>query len=70
MIIVIMIMLATKISGSADIVICKIPLSNDTIHRRIKDMSQNINQNTAKILANSNFALQIDETTHITGKAQ
>ncbi|GFS73025.1 DUF4371 domain-containing protein [Trichonephila clavipes] len=38
----------TMIGGSADIDICKIPLSNDTIHRRIKDMSENIEQNTAK----------------------
>jgi len=33
-------------------------------------MSQNIEQNTAKPLANSNFALQINETTDITGKVQ
>ena len=58
------------IGESADIDICKIPLSNDTINRRIKDMSQNIEQNTSKALANSNFALQIDETTDITGKPQ
>ncbi|GFT25131.1 SCAN domain-containing protein 3 [Trichonephila clavipes] len=58
------------IGGSADIDICKIPLSDYTIHRRIKDMSENIEQNTAKTLANSNFALQVDETTDITGNAQ
>ncbi|GFW99540.1 hypothetical protein TNCV_3417731 [Trichonephila clavipes] len=40
----------TMIGGSADIDICKIPLSNDTIHRRIKDMSENIEQNTEKLL--------------------
>lgn len=44
------------IGGSADIDICKIILSNDTIQRRIKDMSQNIEKNTAKTLAYSNFA--------------
>ncbi|GFX63321.1 hypothetical protein TNCV_3619241 [Trichonephila clavipes] len=58
------------IGGSADIDICKIPLSNDTIHRGIKDLSENIEQNTAKTLANSNFALQVDETTDITENAQ
>ena len=33
-------------------------------------MSQNIEQNNAKTLANSNFAQQIDKTADITGKAQ
>lgn len=38
------------IGGSEDIDVYKIPLSNDAIHRRIKDMSQNVEQNTAKAL--------------------
>lgn len=58
------------ISWSADTDICKILLSNDTIQRKIKDMSRNIEENTAKDLANSNFALQINESTVITWKAQ
>lgn len=40
----------TMIGGSVYIVICKIPLSYDTIHRRIKDMSENIEQNTQTLL--------------------
>lgn len=54
------------IGESVDIDICKIPFSNDTIHRIIKNMSHNIEQNTAKTLVNSSFALQMNETTDIT----
>jgi hypothetical protein len=50
--------------------ISKIPLSNDTIRRRINDMSVNIEENVNKSLINTNFALQIDESTDISGKAQ
>ncbi|XP_023226702.1 zinc finger BED domain-containing protein 5-like [Centruroides sculpturatus] len=56
-------------SESAETDICKVPLSNDTIHCRIIDLSRNIEENTGKTLVNSNFALQINETTDITGKA-
>ena len=49
----------------------KIPLSDSTISRRIHEMSENIECNIkSKILKHKLFALQIDETTDITGKAQ
>ena len=49
----------------------KIPLSDNTISRRIHDMSENIERNIkSKILKHKLFALQVDESTDITGKAQ
>ena len=49
----------------------KIPLSNNIISRRIHGMSENIECNIkSKILKHKLFALQIDESTDITGKAQ
>ena len=48
----------------------KIPLSDNTISRRIQDMSGNIECNIkSKILKHELFALQVDESTDITGKA-
>ncbi|XP_014787266.1 zinc finger BED domain-containing protein 5 [Octopus bimaculoides] len=47
-----------------------IPLSNDTIHRRILDMLKNIEDNVQKKLKNSNFALTMDESTDISNKSQ
>ena len=50
----------------------KFPLSDCTISRRIEDMlSENIECNIkSKILKHELFALQVDESTDITGKAQ
>ena len=48
----------------------KIPLSDNTISRRIQNMSKNIECNIkSKILKHELFALQLDENTDITGKA-
>ena len=49
----------------------KIPLSDNTISRCIHAMSENIECNIkSKILKHKLLALQIDESTDITGKAQ
>lgn len=49
----------------------KIPLSNNTISRRIEDMSKDVEiQVNEKLKAVDFFALQLDESTDITGKPQ
>ncbi|CAJ1099377.1 Hypothetical predicted protein [Octopus vulgaris] len=45
-------------------------LSNDTISRRILEMSENVEDNVQKKLKNSNFALTMDESTDISNKSQ
>ena len=47
----------------------KVPLSDNTISRRITDISHNIENVLSEILKCTNFALQVDESTYITGKA-
>ena len=50
--------------------ISKIPLSNNTIQRRILDLSDNIEENVISKFQNSLFALQVDESTDISNHAQ
>ncbi|XP_072389281.1 protein FAM200C-like [Diabrotica undecimpunctata] len=50
--------------------ISKVPLSNDIVHRCILDMSIDIQSNVREVLAKTQFALQLDESTDISGKAQ
>jgi hypothetical protein len=50
--------------------ISKVPLSNDTFHRRIIKMSTDIENNVlGKLQANKKFAFQLDESTDVSGKA-
>lgn len=49
--------------------IMKIPHSNDTIKNRIKNMSDDIEKTVVDKLSKRYFALQIDESTDISGKA-
>ena len=60
----------TMLGDEAELEIKKIPLSDDTIKRRIVDMSNDIEENVMHKLRTCEFALQIDESTDISGKEQ
>ncbi len=48
----------------------KVLVSDTTSSRRVDDLPNNISGILSEILQNKNFALQVDESTDITGKAQ
>ena len=60
----------TMFGAEAEKEINKIPLSDNTISRRITDMSDEIEANVTEKLKDCEFALQADESSNISGKAQ
>ncbi|XP_066980135.1 zinc finger BED domain-containing protein 5-like [Macrobrachium rosenbergii] len=65
------IIVETMLGKEAQEQISKVPLSNNTISRRISEMSTDINEEVVKqIKSKRKFALQVDESTGIAGKCQ
>ncbi len=60
----------TMLGEEAKSELTKVPVSHNTISRRVDDLSNNISGILSEILQNNNFALQVDELTDITSKAQ
>ncbi|XP_014779908.1 zinc finger BED domain-containing protein 5 [Octopus bimaculoides] len=60
----------TMLGDEAEQEINKIPLSNNIIHRKIMDLSADIEEHVQNKLQNSKFALQVDESTDISNKTQ
>ncbi|KAL4132622.1 hypothetical protein QTP88_009744 [Uroleucon formosanum] len=56
-------MVSTMIGESTANQLKNVPLSNNTISRRIHDISDNINEQFINKLRNKNFAIQLDEAT-------
>jgi hypothetical protein len=64
------IIVKAMIGNDAESEIDKVRVSNNTISRRVDDMSHDIEDVLSEILKNTNFALQVDESTDITSKTQ
>ena len=61
----------TMFGSEAEKEVKKIPVSDSTISRRIHDMSEDIEETVcASVKESEMFALQVDESTDIGGKAQ
>uniref|UniRef100_A0A0L8FYR0 DUF4371 domain-containing protein n=1 Tax=Octopus bimaculoides TaxID=37653 RepID=A0A0L8FYR0_OCTBM len=63
-------MVKTMLDDEAEQEISKILLSNNTIHRQIMDLSADIEENVQNKFQDSEFTLQVGESTDISNKAQ
>jgi hypothetical protein len=64
------IILKIMIGKEAGSKIDEVPVSNNTISRRVDDMSHDFEDLLSEILKNTNFAPQVDKSTGITSNAQ
>ncbi len=60
----------TMLGEEAESELSKVPVFDNTISRRVDDVCNNISVILSELLQKNNFALQVDESTDITGKAQ
>ncbi len=64
------IIVTTVLGEETESELSKVPVSDNTISRLVDDLSNNIPGILPEKLQNNNFALQVDGSTDITGKAQ
>jgi hypothetical protein len=64
------IIVRTMAGKRAESEIDKVPVSDNSISGRMDDMSYDVGDVLSEILKNPNFALQVDESTDMTNKAQ
>ncbi len=64
------IIVRTMLGEEAESELSKVPVSDITISRLVDDLFNNISGILSEILQNDNFALEVDESTDITGKAR
>ncbi len=55
------------LGGEAESESSKAPVSDNTVSRRVDDLSNNFSGTLSEILQNNNFAFQVDESPDITG---
>jgi hypothetical protein len=64
------IIVRTVTGKGAESEIDKVPVSDNTVSRRVDDMSHDVEDVLSETLKNTKFASQVDESTYVTNKAQ